>query len=187
MCAEGCWHIQGVREPLPARRHLPERRARRRSAVRGRSVAGLVTGRCVSCGQLLDTTYQQSAARDSPDAPTAELVAPAPSRARRAVTALPTPRICAPGAWRVTYHVLYWAPDASTAELGAPAGPVPSRPLGYDQVAGFDALVVFVLFWGYESRCPIPMNRYVPFLFIAAVRWPRTVLAADGAGLPRYP
>ena len=144
-------------------------------------------GRCVSCGQLLDTTYQQSAARDSPDAPTAELVAPAPSRARRAVTALPTPRICAPGAWRVTYHVLYWAPDASTAELGAPAGPVPSRPLGYDQVAGFDALVVFVLFWGYESRCPIPMNRYVPFLFIAAVRWPRTVLAADGAGLPRYP
>ena len=103
MCAEGCWHIQGVREPLPARRHLPERRARRRSAVRGRSVAGLVTGRCVSCGQLLDTTYQQSAARDSPDAPTAELVAPAPSRARRAVTALPTPRICAPGAWRVTF------------------------------------------------------------------------------------
>ena len=142
MCAEGCWHIQGVREPLPARRHLPERRARRRSAVRGRSVAGLVTRRCVSCGQLLDTTYQQSAARDSPDAPTAELVAPAPSRARRAVTALPTPRICAPGAWRVTYHVLYWAPDASTAELGAPAGPVPSRPLGYDQVAGFDAFVL---------------------------------------------
>ena len=117
----------------------------------------------------------------------AELVAPAPSRARRAVTALPTPRICAPGAWRVTYHVLCWAPDASTAELGAPAGPVPSRPLGYDQVAGFDALVVFVLFWGYESRCPITMDRDVPFLFIAAVRWPRTVLAADGAGLLRYP
>ena len=187
MCAEGCWHIQGVREPLPARRHLPERRARRRSAVRGRSVAGLVTGRCVSCDQLLDTTYQQSAARDSPDAPTAELVAPAPSRARRAVTALPTPRICAPGAWRVTYHVLHWAPDASTAELGAPAGPVFSRPFGCDQVAGFDALVVFVLFCGYESRCPIPMDRDVPFLFIAAVRWPRAVLAADGVGRPRYP